>query len=148
MSERWTPDSWRNKPVQQVPSYPDPAALQSVEDQLAGFPPLVFAGEARKLKRALAKVAVGGRVHVFASTSGGAPVDANVVHYRHLTLVGSTGSTLGDYRRARDLAASGKVPLERLPRSTVPLEQAPAALLGRDGHHPLKVTVDVEGASQ
>src|SRR3712207_3189251 len=59
MSERWTPDSWRGKPVQQMPIYPDPAALESVEDQLAGFPPLVFAGEARKLKRQLAKVAAG-----------------------------------------------------------------------------------------
>ena len=59
MSERWTPDGWRAKPVQQVPDYPDPAALQAVEEQLAGFPPLVFAGEARKLKRALAKVAAG-----------------------------------------------------------------------------------------
>jgi 3-deoxy-7-phosphoheptulonate synthase len=59
MSERWTPESWRGKPVEQVPAYPDPAALEAVEQQLAGFPPLVFAGEARKLKRALAKVAAG-----------------------------------------------------------------------------------------
>jgi 3-deoxy-7-phosphoheptulonate synthase len=59
MTERWSPSSWRSKPVQQVPAYPDPAALQTVEAQLAGFPPLVFAGEARKLKRALGKVANG-----------------------------------------------------------------------------------------
>jgi 3-deoxy-7-phosphoheptulonate synthase len=59
MSERWTPDSWRQKPIQQVPAYPDIKALDSVEKQLAGFPPLVFAGEARKLKRALGKVAAG-----------------------------------------------------------------------------------------
>src|SRR3954447_22918763 len=59
MSERWTPDSWRAKPIQQVPTYPDAAALEAVERQLAGFPPLVFAGEARKLKRDLAKVAKG-----------------------------------------------------------------------------------------
>jgi 3-deoxy-7-phosphoheptulonate synthase len=59
MSERWTPSSWRSKPIQQVPAFPDQAALGAVEAQLAGFPPLVFAGEARKLKRALAKVANG-----------------------------------------------------------------------------------------
>src|ERR671913_49570 len=59
MTERWTPNSWRNKPIQQVPAYPDLEALEGVEQQLAGFPPLVFAGEARKLKRALAKVAAG-----------------------------------------------------------------------------------------
>jgi 3-deoxy-7-phosphoheptulonate synthase len=59
MTERWTPESWRNKPVQQVPAYPDLDVLGTVEQQLAGFPPLVFAGEARKLKRSLAKVAKG-----------------------------------------------------------------------------------------
>jgi 3-deoxy-7-phosphoheptulonate synthase len=59
MTERWTPDSWRNKPIQQVPAYEDLEALRGVEQQLAGFPPLVFAGEARKLKRALGQVAKG-----------------------------------------------------------------------------------------
>ncbi len=59
MTERWTPDSWRQKPIQQVPSYPDLDALTAVERELAGYPPLVFAGEARKLKRALGSVAKG-----------------------------------------------------------------------------------------
>ena len=59
MNERWTPDSWRSKPIQQVPAYTDEAALKVVEEQLSGFPPLVFAGEARKLKKALASVAAG-----------------------------------------------------------------------------------------
>ncbi len=59
MAERWTPDSWRSKPVLQVPSYPDAKALADVEAQLATFPPLVFAGEARNLKRSLARVAAG-----------------------------------------------------------------------------------------
>ncbi|MBN9063244.1 MAG: 3-deoxy-7-phosphoheptulonate synthase [Rhizobiales bacterium 65-9] len=59
MAERWSPNSWRSKPIQQVPVYPDEAALAAAEGQLAGFPPLVFAGEARKLKRALSKVAAG-----------------------------------------------------------------------------------------
>src|SRR5438045_8897925 len=58
-SERWPPDSWRAKPVLQIPDYPDAKALADVEAQLAGFPPLVFAGEARKLKQALARVAAG-----------------------------------------------------------------------------------------
>jgi 3-deoxy-7-phosphoheptulonate synthase len=59
MAERWTPDSWRGKPVQQVPVYPDVSALAEVEKQLATFPPLVFAGEARRLKKSLARVAAG-----------------------------------------------------------------------------------------
>src|ERR1700758_4394779 len=59
MSERWTPDSWRARPVLQVPDYPDAKALADVEAQLATFPPLGFAGEARNLKKALARVAAG-----------------------------------------------------------------------------------------
>ncbi len=59
MNANWTPDSWRTKPIRQVPSYPDEEALQEVEARLASFPPLVFAGEARKLRRKLARVAEG-----------------------------------------------------------------------------------------
>ncbi|HEX9803907.1 MAG TPA: 3-deoxy-7-phosphoheptulonate synthase class II [Gammaproteobacteria bacterium] len=55
----WTPDSWRAKPISQVPAYPDAAALQEAERQLATFPPLVFAGEARDLQSRLAAVARG-----------------------------------------------------------------------------------------
>src|ERR671912_560112 len=56
---KWSPNSWRAKPIQQVPAYPDLAALKNTEAQLATFPPLVFAGEARKLKKQLATVAAG-----------------------------------------------------------------------------------------
>src|SRR5438067_13300128 len=59
MSERWTPDSWRTKPVMQMPEYPDAKALADVEAQLATCRPLVVAGEARNLKKALARVAAG-----------------------------------------------------------------------------------------
>ncbi len=56
---KWSPTSWRDKPISQVPEYPDHSALLEVEQQLGGFPPLVFAGEARKLTKALAKVSRG-----------------------------------------------------------------------------------------
>jgi 3-deoxy-7-phosphoheptulonate synthase len=46
-------------PIRQVPAYPDEAALAAVEARLKTFPPLVFAGEARNLKAALAQVAEG-----------------------------------------------------------------------------------------
>jgi 3-deoxy-7-phosphoheptulonate synthase len=59
MAKAWTPGSWRNLPVMQLPVYDDLAKLATVEKQLAGYPPLVFAGEARKLKRKLAKVSEG-----------------------------------------------------------------------------------------
>ncbi|MGE3333159.1 MAG: class II 3-deoxy-7-phosphoheptulonate synthase [Rhodospirillaceae bacterium] len=56
---KWSRESWRAKPIQQVPVYPDAAVLTAVEKQLRGYPPLVFAGEARRLKTALGKVADG-----------------------------------------------------------------------------------------
>ncbi|MCK5712030.1 MAG: 3-deoxy-7-phosphoheptulonate synthase, partial [Hyphomicrobiaceae bacterium] len=59
MVASWSPDSWRSKPIVQVPEYPDNAALAAAEARLETFPPLVFAGEADKLKRALADVAEG-----------------------------------------------------------------------------------------
>src|SRR2546421_11767895 len=59
MPERWTRDSWRQKSIVQVPEYPDQEALASVERRLSTFPPLVFAGEARNLKKALGRVAAG-----------------------------------------------------------------------------------------
>ena len=59
MAQNWTPTSWRHKPIQQVPDYPDLAALAATEERLAKFPPLVFAGEARRLKASLANVAEG-----------------------------------------------------------------------------------------
>ena len=55
----WTPNSWRDCPIRQVPSYPDAAKLASMEARLSRFPPLVFAGEARRLKDALARAAEG-----------------------------------------------------------------------------------------
>ena len=55
----WSPDGWRAFPVEQMPHFPDAHALAAVEGQLAKFPPLVFAGEARKLKRTLGEVAHG-----------------------------------------------------------------------------------------
>ena len=59
MRASWTTDSWRSKPIVQVPDYPDNAVLSDVEAKLATFPPLVFAGEARQLKKGLAEVAAG-----------------------------------------------------------------------------------------
>jgi len=55
----WQKSDWRAKPRVQMPDYVDQPALNSVEAQLAKYPPLVFAGEARKLKTALGKAAEG-----------------------------------------------------------------------------------------
>ncbi len=60
MTDRWTPSSWREKAAKQIPTdYPDLDALARVETELRRMPPLVFAGEARRLKSLLADVAAG-----------------------------------------------------------------------------------------
>jgi len=58
MSE-WQKTTWRNKPRVQMPDYTDEAVLNAVEAQLSKYPPLVFAGEARRLKNELAKASRG-----------------------------------------------------------------------------------------
>ncbi|NYZ11168.1 3-deoxy-7-phosphoheptulonate synthase class II [Azospirillum sp. RWY-5-1] len=59
MAERWAPESWRQRPVKQLPAYPDPEKVAAVQQRLASYPPLVFAGEARRLKDKLALAAEG-----------------------------------------------------------------------------------------
>ncbi len=59
MTRAWTKSDWRHKPRVQMPVYTDPAALAEVEAKLSRMPPLVFAGEARKLRRQLGDVAEG-----------------------------------------------------------------------------------------
>ncbi len=59
MTATWTPSSWRDLPSVQLPNYPDASAVDRVEKTLRGYPPLVFAGEARRLKEDLAEVAAG-----------------------------------------------------------------------------------------
>ena len=57
---RWTPSSWRGLPAKHIPEdYPDLAALADVETQLKSHPPLVYPGEALRLKEKLADVAMG-----------------------------------------------------------------------------------------
>ncbi len=55
----WTPDSWRFLPADQQPDWPDPAAVDAIAAKIRAMPPLVFAGEARQLRRALGEVAAG-----------------------------------------------------------------------------------------
>ena len=56
MSNKWSIDSWRSKKALHIPEYGEKSKLEKVEQKLRDFPPLVFAGEARDLKRSLASV--------------------------------------------------------------------------------------------
>jgi 3-deoxy-7-phosphoheptulonate synthase len=55
----WTPGSWREHPAAQQPTWPDAEELKRAEARLCALPPLVFAGEARRLTDQLREVAEG-----------------------------------------------------------------------------------------
>jgi len=59
VAKAWTPSSWQAFPVQQQPEWPDEGDLDRALKQIASYPPLVFAGEARSLQNSLAQVAAG-----------------------------------------------------------------------------------------
>ncbi len=59
MTNGWTKSTWRAHPRIQMPDYPDPDVLSAVESQLSKYPPLVFAGEVRALKRKLGAASKG-----------------------------------------------------------------------------------------
>lgn len=55
----WNKSSWRDFPIKQHPIYTDKSAIESVEKELSGLPPLVFAKEADSLKEKFAKASRG-----------------------------------------------------------------------------------------
>jgi 3-deoxy-7-phosphoheptulonate synthase len=58
-TKNWTPDSWKNHPVKQLPTYPDQQALEKACNELRELPPLVISWEIKALKKKLADVAAG-----------------------------------------------------------------------------------------
>ena len=59
MTMAWTPSSWKDREARQQPEWPDLDRLDGALKTLSGYPPLVFAGEARSLQAGLAQVAAG-----------------------------------------------------------------------------------------
>ena len=59
MDKAWSPDSWREKTVSQMPAYPDSEALREVVGQLGKLPPLVTSWEVERLKEYAAQASRG-----------------------------------------------------------------------------------------
>lgn len=55
----WSPTSWKEFPIKQLPTYPDKAELERVYQQLQNNPPLITSWEVQALKDKLAEVASG-----------------------------------------------------------------------------------------
>jgi 2-desacetyl-2-hydroxyethyl bacteriochlorophyllide A dehydrogenase len=96
-------------------------------------------------QQALEVAAIGGRINFF----GGLPkdasriqIDSNAVHYRELTITGTTANDTDDCRQALELATSGRVDLERLITARFPLEEAGAAFAAAAAGTELKVVIE------
>ena len=57
--KKWKLNNWKNYPVKHIPQYEDQKELDLVLKKIQGFPPLVFAGETRSLKKNLGDVCKG-----------------------------------------------------------------------------------------
>lgn len=59
VAKDWSPSSWTSRTALQQPTYPDAQKVKDVVKQMEGYPPLVFAGEARSLEERLGEAALG-----------------------------------------------------------------------------------------
>jgi len=55
----WKSDSWKSFEAKQMPTYNDKKKLDSVLSDLSKYPPLIFAGETRSLKKKISEVQKG-----------------------------------------------------------------------------------------
>jgi L-iditol 2-dehydrogenase len=87
---------------------------------------IVAAASGQAQQQATRMAAPHGRVSLFGGLPPGEPVvafDANLVHYRELSLVGASGSSPAQNAQALELIASGAVPAGRLITDRLPLER-------------------------
>lgn len=61
VQNEWSPTSWQDCRILQMPKYPDPVELDSVVEELTSLPPLVTSWEVEALKFQLAEAAMGKR---------------------------------------------------------------------------------------
>jgi L-iditol 2-dehydrogenase len=95
--------------------------------------------------QSLEMAAVGGRVNFFAglpASSGRVPLEANLVHYRELTVTGTTANTVDDCRRALDLLVAHPDTFLPLVSDRVALGSAPEAFAEAAGGRALKVVLE------
>jgi L-iditol 2-dehydrogenase len=69
------------------------------------------------------------------------PVDANLVHYKELTITGTTGSTIKQYRTVKELVESSRINVEGLITNRFPLNEVKAAFQAAKSKTGLKTMV-------
>jgi len=102
------------------------AAVLDLTDGRGADVVITAAASGAAQEQGLLMLARRGRLSLFGGLPKDAPtitVDANLVHYRELTLVGVNGSTPEHNRRALELIASGAVPVADLITHRLPLDE-------------------------
>jgi L-iditol 2-dehydrogenase len=121
------------------------AAVQELTGGRGADVVVVAAGSGQAQEDALAMAARRGTVSFFGGLPKDRPtitLDANLVHYRELGVVGANGSTPAHNRQALELIASGAVPVADLITHRLPLEETVAGIHTATGGEAIKVTVE------
>jgi len=106
---------------------------------------ITAAASAAAQQEAVTYAARQGRISFFGGLPQAAPtstVDANLVHYRELTIVGANGSSPAHNAAALDLIASGAVPVADLITHRLPLDAIHEALETIEQGRSVKVTIE------
>jgi 3-deoxy-7-phosphoheptulonate synthase len=126
----WTPSSWRSRPALHQPGWPSEERAEAAKARLAGVPPLVFAGEARQLRAALAEVVEGRAFLLQAGDCAESFHDLSAIHIREklkimlqMAAVLTYGATLPVVKVGRiagQLAKARTSPTERVGEVELP----------------------------
>src|SRR5215204_2090067 len=126
----WSPSSWRSFPALHQPEWPSEERAEAVREKLATVPPLVFAGEARNLRAALAEVAAGRAFLLQAGDCAESFHDVSAIHIREklkillqMAAVMTYGATLPVVKVGRiagQFAKARSAPNERAEGGDVP----------------------------
>ncbi len=121
------------------------AAVLDLTDGRGADVVITAAASGAAQEQGLRMLARRGRLSLFGGLAKDAPditVDANLVHYRELTLVGVNGSTPAHNKRALELIASGAVPVADLITHRLPLDDVLEAIEIVARGEAIKVTIE------
>jgi L-iditol 2-dehydrogenase len=128
------------------PTEEDLAAVLSGETGGAGADVIIVAAPAHQAQEsALELAALRGRINFFGGLPKDRPsiqFDSNLVHYKELTVTGTTACSTNDCLRAAAIVNSGRVDLTRLVSARYPLAEALEAIKTTEGGRALKVVLE------
>jgi L-iditol 2-dehydrogenase len=124
----------------------DPGAELTRISESAGADVIVTACPAPAAQtRAIELAAVNGRVLFFGGLPKGqslVPLDTNIIHYKQITVTGTTRQSLLHFRKALELVAKGAVDVEDLITSTHSIAQTADAILNAATGRGLKARIE------